>query len=88
MRKAISTWHLSAGRVGHVHSWGVFTTAELRGALIGWGVSADDAAHIVADAEKSAPANGRGILRTSAIVAYTVDSGDPVRVVRHGSVLQ
>lgn len=83
MRKSISTWHMAAGKIGHEHSWGVFTTAELPAALAGWGVSESDAAHIVAEAEKSAPVGGRGVLRHAALVTHATDSGDPIRVVRH-----
>ena len=82
MRKAISTWHLMAGRVGHEHTWGVFTTAELYEALVGWGVSEDDSARILEAAEKAAPARGEGVLRHAALVVYA-DNGDPVRVARH-----
>ena len=83
MRKAISTWHMAAGKIGHEHSWGVFTTAELPTALKGWGVSEDNAAWITAEAEKSAPADGKGALRHSALVTFADESGDPIRVVRH-----
>lgn len=82
MRKAISTWHMTAGRVGHEYSWGVFTTAGLPAALKGWGVSEGDAAAIVAEAEKAAPAGGKGVLRHAALVVYA-DNGDPITIKRH-----
>ena len=82
MRKAINTWHMSAGKVGHEHSWGVFSTAEVYAALAGWGVSEDDSARIMESVEKAAPACGKGILRHSALVAYA-ESGDPVTIKRH-----